>query len=566
MTAIKLGKSNQHDISFDLPTLIDTRLLIQSNSGGGKSYAIRRILEQSHGRVQQIVLDLEGEFSTLRQKYDYVIAGKDGDAPATPQSAKLLARRLLELEVSAICDLYELKAHDRIRFVRLFLESLMNAPRRLWHPVLVIVDEAHHFCPEKGQAESARAVIDLCTRGRKRGFCGILATQRLSKLHKDACAELLNKMIGRTSLDIDQARAADELGFRGKQDRVNLRNLKPGEFHIYGPALSTNHSHSNEVIIFKVGSVISRHPKIGDRKLEAPSKPTDKIKRILSKLTDLPEEARRQTEDITNLKKQNADLRRQLTINEKRNSLPRPCNHAPEIRGLKNKLKTAQSQFKTISSELHRIGTSLNAVSGTVERAQLLITENNQIVKNENANCIIISKPAPSTNNNLDSEISRPQQNIINVLATFEKLGLNSVHKTAVAVFAGVSPTSGGYYNNLGRLRSSGFIEYPTSSYVSLTDNGRGIADIREDISSLDDFHEAWYHILPNSQASILRVLIDVYPNELNKNALADLVGVSQTSGGYFNNLGRLRTLKAIEYPSKGKAKATELLFPEGLN
>src|SRR6266567_2182058 len=110
-------------VFIDLPTLLKTRLLVQANSGGGKSWLIRRILEQSQGKVQQIVIDLEGEFATLREKYDYVLAGKDGDTPAEPRSAHLLAKRLLELNVSAIIDLYELHYQDRKQFVRLFLES-----------------------------------------------------------------------------------------------------------------------------------------------------------------------------------------------------------------------------------------------------------------------------------------------------------------------------------------------------------------------------------------------------------------------------------------------------------
>src|SRR5918911_4107554 len=111
-----------NDVAVDLPTLIDTRLLVQANSGGGKSWLLRRILEQSHGKVQQIVIDLEGEFATLREKYDYVLAGKGGDTPAEPRSAHLLARRLLELNVSAIIDLYELNHFDRKRYVKLFLD------------------------------------------------------------------------------------------------------------------------------------------------------------------------------------------------------------------------------------------------------------------------------------------------------------------------------------------------------------------------------------------------------------------------------------------------------------
>src|SRR5216684_1816440 len=125
--------------SIDLPTLIDTRLLIQANSGGGKSWLIRRLLEQSHGKVQQIVIDLEGEFFTLREKFDYILAAKEGDTAAEPRSAALLARRLLELNVSAIIDLYELSHQERKRFVRLFLSAMINAPKSLWHPCLVIV-------------------------------------------------------------------------------------------------------------------------------------------------------------------------------------------------------------------------------------------------------------------------------------------------------------------------------------------------------------------------------------------------------------------------------------------
>jgi uncharacterized protein len=116
---------------LDLATLIDTRLLVQANSGGGKSWLIRRLLEQSHGKVQQIIIDLEGEFSTLREQYDYILAGKDGDTPADPRSAALLAKRLLELNVSAIIDLYELSHQDRKRFVRLFLSAMVNAPKSL---------------------------------------------------------------------------------------------------------------------------------------------------------------------------------------------------------------------------------------------------------------------------------------------------------------------------------------------------------------------------------------------------------------------------------------------------
>jgi len=64
-----IGKNKKNDeIKIELEKLITSRLLIQANSGGGKSWLLRRILEQSHGKIQHLIIDLEGEFSTLREK------------------------------------------------------------------------------------------------------------------------------------------------------------------------------------------------------------------------------------------------------------------------------------------------------------------------------------------------------------------------------------------------------------------------------------------------------------------------------------------------------------------
>jgi len=222
---------------IDVDRLIISRLLIQAGSGGGKSCALRRVLEQTAGLVQQIVIDPDGEFASLREKFDYVIAApQGGDALAHPKTAALLARRLLETGVSAILDIYDLPKRDRQSFVRIFCETMMDAPKSLWHPVLVVIDEAHVYSPEKDEAEASSAVIDLASRGRKRGYALVAATQRISKLSKDCAAELHNKMIGLATLDLDVKRAAFELGLPPAEAMRVLRSLEPGEFYVVGPA------------------------------------------------------------------------------------------------------------------------------------------------------------------------------------------------------------------------------------------------------------------------------------------------------------------------------------------
>lgn len=565
-------------VTCDLDRLVDTRLLVQANSGGGKSWLLRRLLEQTHGHVQHLVIDPEGEFASLRERFDYVLAAKSGgDTAADPRSAALLAERLLELKVSAILDIYELKPHERIAFVGRFLEALVDAPKSLWHPALVVVDEAHVYCPEKGEAESAGAVKDLATRGRKRGFCALLATQRLSKLHKDAAAECNNKLIGRTSLDIDMDRAGDELGIK-KGDRGGLRDLRAGEFYAFGPAFA-----HRGISTVQVGEVETTHPKAGARLAFTAPPPTSKVKALLPKLADLPAEQEERAKSIDGLKKENAQLRRELTI---------AAHAAP-----KAETKTVE-KFVLKDGQLARFEQAVKAFAGVVDRLTAKAEEARDRAVDAMADaCMAIEKtrtPQPYTHAPAARPDARPlapskamggsrpvspparpardastdgltpaKQKILNGLAFLHGIGVAPADKTQLALIVGVSPTSGGYFNNLGALRSSGLIHYPNGGTVALTDAGAAVASTDGVPSSTEELHDAIRAKLPPAKWKILEALIPVYPNAMHKDALAERIGVQPTSGGYFNNLGSLRSLGLIAYPQPGHAAATPVLFLE---
>ena len=105
MTAL-LGSTSNGDVAIDLDRLVGGHAAIIANSGGGKSGLLRRLLEQTHGSIQHIILDVEDEFYTLRERYDYVIAGGDdgersprlGAAGYSCQRGRALRRRRPEAE------------------------------------------------------------------------------------------------------------------------------------------------------------------------------------------------------------------------------------------------------------------------------------------------------------------------------------------------------------------------------------------------------------------------------------------------------------------------------------
>lgn len=64
------GRSNPVTVCLD--QFLASRGLVTANSGGGKSYLLRGLTEQAAPHVQTIVLDREGEFSTLRRAVEEV--------------------------------------------------------------------------------------------------------------------------------------------------------------------------------------------------------------------------------------------------------------------------------------------------------------------------------------------------------------------------------------------------------------------------------------------------------------------------------------------------------------
>eukprot|EP01037_Dinobryon_pediforme_P039803 gene39803-48615_t len=128
---------------IDLEELLATRLLVQGNSGSGKSYLLRRLLEQSAGLVQQVVIDPEGDFVSLSERYGHVVL----DASDCERDLATIAARVRRHRVSVVLDLENLEVDGQLRAAATFLNALFDADREHWYPALVVVDEAQLFAP-----------------------------------------------------------------------------------------------------------------------------------------------------------------------------------------------------------------------------------------------------------------------------------------------------------------------------------------------------------------------------------------------------------------------------------
>ena len=547
---INIGKGCE----LNLEKLIATRMLITANSGGGKSWAIRRILEQSHGKVQQIVIDLEGEFSTLREKYGYLLVGKDGEIPVSIRTAELLAKRLLELNVSTIIDLSELRHPERITFVKRFLDSLINSPKELWHPALIIVDEAHIFCPEKSKSESASAVIDLMTRGRKRGFAGILATQRISKLNKDAVAEANNYMMGRAGLDIDMKRTSEILGFVKKEDTRSLRELKAGGFYIFGSAFQ----HNGIEKVF-VGKVSTTHP---DRTrgidIVKPTKTPDNIKKLMKDVVDLPKEAEEELKTTQDMKNKIRELRTKLTIAEKgQKVIERPEDKEKQLKTIERAREQGFRESERISMDiLKKTNLSLTnfrkgveiIVANCSKLLQVEVPKFNELPKFNPKP--IQSKPQIQSVTEVTHLTPESKQVLIpNSSGTLRAGAMkmlnwlagaypNPLTKQRLATLSGFSVKGGTFNTYISELKRNGWIV--GANDLSITNEGLQNSHA-EVIPSREELLQMWKTKFRVGAGKILQFVYENYPNGVDKDEIGYAVGFASEGGTFNTYLSELR-------------------------
>jgi hypothetical protein len=543
-------------LKIHIPTLVDSRALITGNSGAGKSRLLRRLVEQAFGAIQILVLDPEGEFSTLREKHGFLLAGRGGEMPAEPRAAALMARRLMELRASAVLDLYDLKIGQQRDFVKLFLESLLEMPRDQYRPVLLVIDEAQTFCPERssGEASSTEAVIALMAKGRKRGLCGIPATQRLSMLHKDAAAQASNNFIGRTTLDVDQKRAAAVLGISAAAERVALRDLPLGTFLAYGPALS-----KPGVVRFQGGDILTTHPKAGQRHTAVAPPAPAAVRKVAAELADLPAQAEEEIRSLQAAKARVRELEGQLRARPKEKvekevvkrvevSVVSPAE-ARRLALAVHRMDKAADKLRETVAVVHGVAADLAPALRRVGQPAPQVPPP-RVVAPPPAQRTVRAPIAARTATG--ESIGAGERRVLTAIAQYPE----GASRSQLTVLTGYKRSSRDAY--ISRLRAAGLVEVSGDSVVATQ---QGIAELGPGFAPLptgDGLRAYWMDRLPKGEAEILQDLVSVWPHARLRDAIE---GYKRSSRDAY--LSRLEAKKLIERRGPGSVRASDNLFDE---
>lgn len=539
-------------------------------SGSGKSYAAMKLAElflQSGAQI--IALDWVGIWWSLRLAVDgkqpgfehvYIFGGEHADVDLRPESGALMADLIVDKHISVVLDVMHFRKAERTRFATAFAEQFFHRKKTARTACHLFIEEAQAYLPQMVRGEEARMVgvfEDIGKVGRNYGIGNSLISQRPQAINKDVLNQVEVLLAFQTNGPQERKAIAGwtaENTTAGVAMMQELPTLPVGDALVWSPQWLR----------------IAQRVHIAERTTyNASSTPTQKAKAIAPRtLAPADLEAlgaeikatieRTKADDPKELKRQIADLQRQLKAVK-----PAAVEH------------TIIEKPVLKDGQIDRLGPFLDRAEQLAAKYAAVAAEIRSAIASTAARPVVaprpvVARPAPApkaatarvphTNGN---DITPAKQKILNALAFLSGIGVTPADKTQLALIVGVSPSSGSYFNNLGALRSAGLIDYPTQGTAQLTAIGEAVASVDGVPATTDELHNAIRAKLPPAKWKILEALIAVYPNTLAKDALAEQIGVSPTSGSYFNNLGSLRSLGLIDYPRQSEAAALPVLFLE---
>lgn len=588
-------------IETTVKKIIINRVLIEGDSGSGKSHDVTTLVEKTDKQAQRIIIDIEGEYFPLKDNFQFLLLGKKNDIITPNLELNLndiyvdkLAKKLIEKSADTIIDLSE-TPNAATHFVAVFFPALLKYAKLLKRPLLLFVDEAHVYAPEKGTGneESLKAMIEMAKRGRKRGIGLICATQAMADFSKNVVRQLKIRVIGNCTYDKDVKSACDYLGFN-KDREDELKNLAE-DHHFFiaatGNAITIGGQRPKSVPKVKF---LKNKTKLYDfdfgKSFKINEKDSGAIRDIAAEFSDIPQEIDQELTDRERLGKENLELRaksKELSVRiiQLEKGQPKQIPIDPQAlqkarqqgfdEGVKqtekiykeqltkadvyyNRLKTRLAEVQALADQIKHKAIVADAVDFKVTQS---LTES---VKLPTLPIQSIPRPVPmviTKSANITSDDGTLTSAERKILTAIVQRPSNRGSRNQIAVMAGYEPNGGHFKNTLGALRTKGFIEYQGDDLIASDQGISTLGDYTPLPTDSQSIQQFWFSKLPTAEARILQVVCQYYPSQISREELASQAQFTSNGGHFKNSLGHLRSTGLVDYVGDD-VKATSELFP----
>ncbi len=585
------------DLSLPLDFVTSTQAIL-AKKGKGKTYKASVEAEELLDAGQQIVaIDPTGAWWGLRSSADgrsagypiIIFGGEHADVALEPTAGEVIADAIASEHFSAVIDLTLFRKGEALRFMATFLETLYRKNRAALH---LFIDEADVVAPQKtfgpDEARVLGACEDIVRRGRIRGIGCTLITQRPQVLNKNVLSQvdMLTALGMNHPKDIGAIKEwvavhGDEA--KAKQMISDLPALPQGEAWIWAPAAD----------IFKRVTFRDRRtfdsgktPKAGETRAAPKVIAAVDIARLGQTIAATVEQQK--ANDPKALKARVAELEKQIAARpsekvEKRE--PAPKLDSKQLAGI-NKIATL------LVKEGDRLVTAIGSLDAQRDR----LAQAQQAIVSETGNLVTmigrLTNVSPIHQKEIDAKYkglpnrapftpsphpvagvhrAEGERTIAQRRASAGETALpigeratlsaliqypDGLERRQLTVLTSYKRSTRDAY--IARLRDRGFVD-TNGDRVLATDAGRDALPDAEALPVGAALQQFWFAKLPAGEAEILKILVEVYPEPIRKDALDESTGFKRSTRDAY--LSRLAAKELVVEPGRGEVRAVDTLF-----
>lgn len=197
------------ELSLGVADFVGKFVALLGITGSGKTNTAAVLVEElQRQHLPMTIVDIEGEYYGLKEKFDLLIAGKSEHAELaiSPENAGALATASVTRGLSVILDLSEYTQEEMYMFLVEYFSALWEASSKVKQPYEIILEEAHEWIPQGANTPLKKMLTRIALRGRKRGLGIILMSQRSAKVEKDVLTQtsllFLHKVVHPTDMRV----------------------------------------------------------------------------------------------------------------------------------------------------------------------------------------------------------------------------------------------------------------------------------------------------------------------------------------------------------------------------
>lgn len=527
------------------------RFGILAMSGAGKSNTAVVLAEELYENfVPWVAIDPKGDWWGIRSSSDGkgpglaipVFGGLHGDVPLDETSGKLLAELIAKERVTCVIDVSEFPSKAaQLRFLTDFAETLLKVNR---DPLMVFCEEADDYLPQRVQKSETRCVgawTKLVKRGRFRGIFCTLISQRSAALSKDALNMVDTLIPMRTAAPRDKKAIEEWVISHGKGRELvdSLPELDDGEAWFWSP----HKLGMMERLRFRRRQTFDSGETPTLKGSRPPAKLADvDLSAIQTQMAEAFEQAKK--DDPKLLRDEIARLRKELAAAKDTQAEPEEVEvEVPvEVPVFPGELKIEIENL--LDSHADSAGSLLTRIqNGEFDLSQKKIGgPQKPAPKSQRASGVPKREPDEPPGHD-ERPTGRPVElptAAAKMLVTLVQRHPMKLSRSQLAALSGYSVKSSTVSVSLTKLRNEGCIE-EGDGLIWPSDLGFKVVGAPPEPMTSAELIESWRSSLTAGARAFFNVLVEVYPERLNREELADRAGYSISSSTVSVSLTTLR-------------------------